>query len=68
MADFKRRNMTWTLLTDVDEYITFNRIQEDDPGVPLDVAPSNIPTLSDWKKKEYHLIDPKTSQVVMDGE
>jgi len=66
MADFKRRNMTWTLLTDVDEYITFNRIQEDDPGVPLDVAPHNIPTLSDWKKKEYNLIDPKTSQVVRD--
>lgn len=49
MADFKQRNMTWTLLIDVDEYITFNRIQDDDPDMPLDVAPEGIPTILDWK-------------------
>ena len=49
MADFKRRNMTWTLLIDVDEYVTFNQIQANDPGVPLDMPPEGIPIISDWK-------------------
>jgi len=64
MADFKARNRTWTLLIDVDEYITFNRINEnDDPGVPLDYAPEGIPTLSDWTKKEYKRVDSKTGEL-----
>ena len=47
--------MTWTLLIDVDEYITFNQIQVDDPAVPLDVAPEDILTLSDWEPV-YNLV------------
>jgi hypothetical protein len=49
MSDFKRRNKTWVLLTDVDEYVTFNNINEDDPNLQMDEAPDGIPTLSDWK-------------------
>eukprot|EP01082_Thalassiosira_pseudonana_P005875 g5712.t1.2.5e174189 g5712 g5712.t1 contig2:1134797-1136743(+) len=49
MAEFKRRNKTWVLLVDVDEYVTFNQIRDDDPIAPLDEAPDGIPTLSDWK-------------------
>jgi hypothetical protein len=49
MADFKQRNKTWVLLVDVDEYVTFNQIRDDDPIAPLDEAPDGIPTLSDWK-------------------
>eukprot|EP01082_Thalassiosira_pseudonana_P006177 g5718.t1 g5718 contig2:1144263-1144715(-) len=49
MSDFKRRNKTWVLLTDVDEYVTFNSINEDDPNLQMDEALDGIPTLSDWK-------------------
>jgi len=52
MADFKLRNMTWTLLIDVDEYIVFNGVQGDDPALPLDMAPLGVPTLADWRYKE----------------
>jgi hypothetical protein len=53
MADFKLRQKTWVLLVDVDEYITFNNIEEDgDPEVPLDYAPEDVPTLSNWERKE----------------
>ena len=51
MAEFKRRNKTWVLLIDVDEYITFNRItenKEDEPNYPLEEAPEGIPTLMNW--------------------
>ncbi len=37
------------LLVDVDEYVTFNQIRDDDPIAPLEEAPDGIPTLSDWK-------------------
>mmetsp|Transcript_9579 Transcript_9579/g.17227 ORF Transcript_9579/g.17227 Transcript_9579/m.17227 type:complete len:432 (-) Transcript_9579:435-1730(-) len=49
MAEFKRHNKTWVLLTDVDEYITFNTLHpDDDPPVPLDFAPPGTRTLSNW--------------------
>ena len=56
MAEFKRRNKTWVLLIDVDEYITFNRItndnddneEDDEPNYPLEKAPEGIPTLMNW--------------------
>ena len=58
MAHFKLLQKTWVLLVDVDEYITFNNIEEeDDPDVPLDYAPEGIPTLSNWERKEYNLQD-----------
>lgn len=49
MADFKARNKTWVLLTDVDEYITFNRFKDDDPEMPSEEAPEGMPTLGDWR-------------------
>lgn len=49
MSEFKRMNKTWVLLTDVDEYLVFNRIRDDDPAVPLDEAPEGVPTMDDWK-------------------
>mmetsp|Transcript_18255 Transcript_18255/g.39446 ORF Transcript_18255/g.39446 Transcript_18255/m.39446 type:complete len:656 (+) Transcript_18255:76-2043(+) len=48
MANFKKRGKSWVLLTDVDEYITFNTIHDTDPPVPLDAAPEGVPTLSNW--------------------
>ena len=48
LKDFKRRNKTWVLLTDVDEYITFNSVHSDDPPVPLDAPPEGVPMLSNW--------------------
>mmetsp|Transcript_28889 Transcript_28889/g.45489 ORF Transcript_28889/g.45489 Transcript_28889/m.45489 type:complete len:609 (+) Transcript_28889:41-1867(+) len=50
MADFKRRNKQWVLLIDVDEYMTFNRIDDinQEPDFPLEKAPDGIPTLMDW--------------------
>lgn len=52
MADFKRRNKQWVILIDVDEYITFNRIdassEHEEPDYPLEEAPDGIPTLIDW--------------------
>ena len=58
MADFKLRQKTWVLLIDVDEYITFNNVEEGaDPDVPLDYAPEGVPTLSNWQRKEYNLQD-----------
>jgi hypothetical protein len=37
------------LLTDVDEYVTFNYIhEEDDPPSPLNEAPKGIPTIKKW--------------------
>ena len=67
MSTFKQQNKTYVLLTDVDEYITFNRIHtEDDPPLPLDVAPIDIPTLSKWKLKVYNLVDKKTGLAVKD--
>ena len=48
MAEFKRRNKTWVVLVDVDEYVTFNQIREDDPVAPLDKAPDGVPTLRQW--------------------
>lgn len=75
LADFKRRNRTWVLLTDVDEYVALNRVHrpedgdgDPDPELPLDAAPPGVPTLSDWKKTETHRVDPKTGQVFIEGE
>lgn len=49
MAEFQRHNNTWVLLTDVDEYITFNTYHPDrDAAVPLDFAPPGVPMLSNW--------------------
>ncbi len=50
MADFKRRNKTWVLLIDVDEYMTFNRIEDinQEPDFPLEKAPDGMQTLMDW--------------------
>lgn len=48
MSDFKRRGKTWVLLTDVDEYITFNIKHDDDPPMPLDGPSKGIPMLSNW--------------------
>ena len=67
MSTFKQLNKTYVLLTDVDEYITFNRIHtEDDPPLPLDVAPIDIPTLSNWKLKVYNMVDSQTGLAVKD--
>ncbi|KAL9179090.1 hypothetical protein ACHAXT_000132 [Thalassiosira profunda] len=66
MADFHLRNKTWVLLTDVDEYITFNRVQDDDPAMPLEYAPPGIPTLMDWKRIEYKLYNATTKEPFMD--
>lgn len=57
MLELKRRNATWVILTDVDEYVAFNRIREDDPDVPLDYAPEGVPTLKDWKLADYSVVD-----------
>lgn len=35
MKEFKQRGQSWVLLIDVDEYIIFNSIQDDDPRVLL---------------------------------
>ncbi len=48
MSDFQRRNKTWVLLTDVDEYITFNSLRDGDPSPPLDWAPPGMPVLNNW--------------------
>lgn len=50
MLDFKRRNKQWVLLIDVDEYITFNWIDDNnqEPDFPVEKAPDGIPTLMDW--------------------
>uniref|UniRef100_A0A7S1C0X7 Uncharacterized protein n=1 Tax=Corethron hystrix TaxID=216773 RepID=A0A7S1C0X7_9STRA len=39
---------TWVLLVDVDEYMVFNAVHEDDPPLPMKAAPEGIPTLEDW--------------------
>ena len=63
MADFQQRNKTWVLLTDVDEYITFNTKHDtNDPPVPLDAAPEGIPTLSNWTWSVRGFGDPKTGK------
>lgn len=51
MAEHKRLNRTWVLLTDVDEYLVFNQARKDDPVMPSDEAPEGIPIMSSWK---YH--------------
>jgi len=67
MSTFKQQNKTYVLLTDVDEYITFNTIHnEDDPPLPLDVAPIDIPTLSNWKLHVYNMVDKQTGLAVKD--
>lgn len=44
METFKSGGKSWVLLTDVDEYVTFDRIHhDDDPPPPL--ALKEIPTL-----------------------
>eukprot|EP00985_Skeletonema_marinoi_P015500 scaffold8021_cov79-Skeletonema_marinoi.AAC.14 len=51
MLDFKQRKKQWVLLIDVDEYISFNRIDDDnnqEPDFPVEKAPDGIPTLMDW--------------------
>ena len=54
------------LLTDVDEYITFNNIEEDDPNLPLDYAPEGIPMLSGWKRRDHPVVD-KSGRVFTEG-
>ena len=67
MSTFKQQNKTYVLLTDVDEYITFNTIHtEDDPPLPLDVAPIDVLTLSNWKLKVYNMVDKQTGLAVKD--
>lgn len=67
MSTFKQLNKTYVLLTDVDEYITFNTIHtEDDPPLPLDVAPIDVPILSNWKLKVYNMVDKQTGLAVKD--
>jgi len=67
MSTFKQLNRTYVLLTDVDEYIIFNTIHtDDDPPLPLDVAPLDIPTLSNWKFKVYNMVDKQTGLAVKD--
>ena len=69
MADFKQQNLTWTLLIDVDEYILFNRMREDDPEPPLDWAPEGVPVLSNWIRKDQGALrDEKTHEVAISGE
>ena len=65
MAEFKRMNMSWVLLTDVDEYIALNQIREDDPAPSIDYETMQeeeegvpIILLSDWR---YHSADSKSS-------
>ena len=48
MREFKANNKTWVLLTDVDEYITFNTVHHNDPPPPMDAAPEGIPTIGNW--------------------
>ena len=67
MAEFQRRNKTWVLLTDVDEYITFNNVEDDDPNIPMEYAPPGIPTLSKWKRTDYEVID-ENGRVFTQGE
>ena len=56
MKDFKARGKQWVLLTDVDEYITFNEIKDNDPPAPLDEAPDGIPIMTNWtwSRKGYN--------------
>ncbi len=54
MAEFKRRNKTWVLLTDVDSWL-LNQKREDDPIAPLDEAQDVSPTLGDWNSIQTHL-------------
>ncbi|KAL9186857.1 hypothetical protein ACHAXT_010577 [Thalassiosira profunda] len=49
MAEFKKMNKTWVLLTDVDEYIQFNQLREDDPPPPLDGPPKGSGEMRNWK-------------------
>jgi len=53
MADFKSRNKTWVLLTDVDEYITFNTLRDDDLSMPMEEALEGVPTIGDWVHHWY---------------
>ena len=46
-----------------------NHIKEnDDPPLPLAMAPKGVPTLCDWKAKEYHSVDNVTGLIDMGGE
>ena len=69
LSVFQQLNKTYVLLTDVDEYITFNTIHSEydpSPSLPLDyVTPSeNIPTLINWKEKIHYFVDSKTEKEV----
>lgn len=74
MSDFQRRNKTWVLLTDVDEYITFNTYHDhSDPPVPLDFGPPGVPTLCNWTwavtgyKKGGMQVDETTVKGILTG-
>ena len=57
LSDFRAMNKTWVLLTDVDEYVVPNGVERDDPDPPLEYAPEDVPTLSDWKGLTYSMTD-----------
>ena len=48
MGVHKLHGRTWVLLTDVDEYILFNKIHDDEPDPPIKEAPPGVATISDW--------------------
>jgi len=52
MQHFKVEGRSWVLLIDVDEYIIFNGVRDDDPVTPTDEAPEGVPTLCDWDRLE----------------
>ena len=62
MKDLKRRGKKWVLLTDVDEYITFNTIHDEyetlttTPLPVLDEAPMGVPMIYNWtwNRKVYY--------------
>jgi len=72
MKDFKDRDKGWVLLTDVDEYITFNKVDNTQETLgltvnpPLDEAPDGIPILANWtwSRKGYYSTDKKSGKKV----
>jgi len=63
METLKRRGKTWVLLLDVDEFIAFNTIEDDDPPSPLEEAPEGVATLKDWKVMHGRIRGRKRAQL-----
>jgi len=51
------------LLTDVDEYITFNIRHDNDPPPPLDFPPEGIPVMANWTWSVRGYLDRKGKQI-----